>query len=178
MICANGFIDQMQEETQFHAGHIDALEAAGLRRIAGWPPGAMPALVVAVSVTVAACGPAPTPVVVDVKAGKAAAGKVLYAKCVSCHPLGPGARSGFGPQLNGIVGRPAASLPDFRYSAALKNSGLVWTEQNLAAFVQSPGDLVPGTSMRFLGLRDGRQVADLLAYLKAEGGAAAALPTP
>lgn len=98
------------------------------------------------------------------------AGKALYVSlaCASCHAVGPGARAGFGPQLNGIFGRVAGSTVDYkeRYSAALKQSGIVWSEQSLTKFINSPSDLVPGTKMRFWGLSDKKKVADLLAYLR------------
>lgn len=98
-------------------------------------------------------------------AGDVEAGKAAFRKCASCHQVGPSARGGFGPQLNGIVGRPAAST-EFKYSDALKASRLVWTEQNLAAFLRSPDTLVPGNKMRFWGIRDEQQIANLLAYLR------------
>jgi cytochrome c len=98
----------------------------------------------------------------DPQAGKA----TFTAKCASCHAVGPSARSYFAPQLNGIIGRPAASAKDFKYSAAMKKSGIVWTEKNLTAFIDDPGDVVPGTSMRFWGMSDEKQVANLLAYLR------------
>src|SRR5450830_1886604 len=66
-------------------------------------------------------------------AGDVAAGKAAFAKCASCHQIGPSARAGFGPQLNGIVGRPAGSTKDYRYSAAMQNSRIVWTEDKLRA---------------------------------------------
>ena len=93
------------------------------------------------------------------------AGKRVFQKCASCHKVGPNARSGFGPQLNGIVGRRAGSAPDYAYSKAMKNSGVVWTEENLAAFVRDTDDVVPGNKMRFWGISNEKQIADLLAYL-------------
>lgn len=101
----------------------------------------------------------------DVDAGKA----TFVARCASCHAVGPSARGGFAPQLNGIVGRRAGSTADFKYSAAMKNSGIVWSERNLAAFLRGPSDLVPGTSMRFWGLGNEQQVTNLLAYLRTFG---------
>jgi cytochrome c len=96
-----------------------------------------------------------------------AAGKSTFEhRCASCHAIGPSARGGFAPQLNGVNGRRAGSTTDFNYSAAMKASGIVWTEKNLAAFVNGPGDVVPGTSMRFWGLSNEQQVANLLAYLR------------
>lgn len=101
-------------------------------------------------------------------AGDARAGSNVFAsKCASCHSVGPSARGGFGPQLNGIFGRVAGSTSDYQYSAAMKQSGIVWSEKTLAAFVSSPGKVVPGTRMRFWGLGSERQIADLLAYLHA-----------
>lgn len=98
--------------------------------------------------------------------GNVAAGKAGFAKCASCHQVGPSARAGFGPQLNGIVGRPAAASKDYRYSAALQNSHIVWTEDKLRAFLKSPGDVVPGTKMRFWGISNEQDLSNLLAYLK------------
>ncbi|WP_420992535.1 c-type cytochrome [Cupriavidus sp. 30B13] len=99
-------------------------------------------------------------------AGDAQAGKNVFAsKCASCHSVGPSARGAFGPQLNGIFGRHAGSTSDYQYSDAMKKSGIVWSEKTLAAFVASPGKVVPGTRMRFWGLGNERQIADLLAYL-------------
>lgn len=99
-------------------------------------------------------------------AGDVAAGKAAFAKCASCHQIGPAARAGFGPQLNGIVGRPAAATKDYRYSAAMQNSRIVWTEDKLRAFMKSPGDVVPGTKMRFWGISNAQDLDNLLAYMK------------
>ena len=104
-------------------------------------------------------------------AGKLAAGKLAFKRCANCHQVGPAARSNFGPQLNGIVGRRAGALPDYAYSPAMKRAGFVWTEQKLAAFLRDPDAVVPGNKMRFWGMGNERQVADLLAYLRsAKGG--------
>jgi cytochrome c len=99
-------------------------------------------------------------------AGDVAAGKAAFAKCASCHQIGPSARAGFGPQLNGIVGRPAATTKDYRYSTAMQNSRIVWTEDKLRAFMKSPGDVVPGTKMRFWGISNAQDLDNLLAYMK------------
>lgn len=95
-----------------------------------------------------------------------AAGQAAFATCTRCHRVGPEARSGYGPQLNGIVGRRAGALPDFNYSAAMKGSGLIWNAANLAAFIKDPDRVVPGNRMRFASWGyDDRKVADLVAYL-------------
>ncbi|CAN5874752.1 hypothetical protein BH11PSE8_BH11PSE8_20440 [soil metagenome] len=126
----------------------------GSRRVrapAAWPVALAFALV-------AACGASHA-------AGDIEAGRAAFVKCASCHQVGPSARGGFGPQLNHIVGRTAGSTGDFAYSPAMKKSGIVWTDQTLAAFLKAPGDVVPGNKMRFYGIGDAQQIADLLAYL-------------
>ena len=104
----------------------------------------------------------------DVAAGDVLAGKAAFNKCASCHQVGPGAKSGFGPHLTAIIGRPAAAAKDYTYSDAMKKSGLVWNEKNLTAFIKSPSDTVPGTKMRFWGISNEKQIADILAYLRSE----------
>ena len=100
--------------------------------------------------------------------GNAEAGKAAFRKCASCHQVGPSARAGFGPKLSGVIGRKAGATIDYRYSAAMKNANIVWTEQNLAAFLKAPSDFIPGNNMRFWGIGNTQQVADLLAYLRTQ----------
>lgn len=97
--------------------------------------------------------------------GNAAAGKQVFSLCADCHEVGPRAHGGFAPQLTGVIGRRAGSTKDYNYSAAMKNSGIVWSPVTLAAFLKSPGDVVPGTKMSFYGLSDEQKIANLLAYL-------------
>ena len=99
-------------------------------------------------------------------AGDAVAGRAAFNKCASCHQVGPNAKSGFGPHLSAIIGRPAAAAKDYNYSDAMKKSGLVWNEKNLIAFIKAPSDTVPGTKMRFWGISNEQQIADMLAYLR------------
>ena len=99
-------------------------------------------------------------------AGDPEKGRAVFARCASCHQVGPSARNGFGPQLNGIIGRRAGTVDGYAYSPAMKNATLVWSEKSLKSFLKSPGDTVPGTKMRFWGIGSDTQVADLLAYLR------------
>ena len=96
------------------------------------------------------------------------AGKAVFYRCASCHQVGPSARAGFGPKLTGVIGRKAGATTDYRYSPAMKNANIVWTEQNLASFLKAPDDFIPGNKMRFWGLGNAQQVADLLAYLRTQ----------
>lgn len=93
-------------------------------------------------------------------------GRAVFSRCASCHQVGLSARNGFGPQLNGIIGRRAGSVEGYVYSPAMKNATLVWSEKNLKTFLKSPGDTVPGNKMRFWGIGSDSQIADLLAYLR------------
>jgi len=74
-------------------------------------------------------------------------GATLFAqRCGSCHSVQAGAPATIAPNLAGVVGRKAAT-GNFRYSSALKASGLTWTKQNLNTFLSGPGKMVPGTRM-------------------------------
>lgn len=94
--------------------------------------------------------------------------RLFGTRCSSCHSVGPSARSGFGPELNALFGRRAGSLPGYAYSAAMKRADIVWSDKTLAAFLDDPDDFVPGTKMRFWGMSNAKQVADLLAYLRSQ----------
>ena len=99
-------------------------------------------------------------------AGDATAGKKYFTSwCGNCHKVGTYARGSFGPELNAIFGRKAGTTEDFNYSEAMKASGIVWNEETLAAYLKDPDKVVPGTKMRFWGISNEQQIADLLAYL-------------
>jgi cytochrome c len=100
-------------------------------------------------------------------AGDAQAGGKLFSKtCGGCHSIGDGARGGFGPELNGIIGRPAGTTTDYQYADAMKNSGVVWTREKLAAYIEAPKKVVSGTRMIFWGISDPEKIENLLAYLE------------
>ena len=87
--------------------------------------------------------------------------------CMSCHSFAPG-RHMTGPSLAGVWGRKAGTAEGFgRYSDALKQSGIVWNEKNLDAWLKNPPAMIPGNAMVFGGIGDERARADLLAYLQA-----------
>ncbi len=100
-------------------------------------------------------------------AGDAVAGEKLYTKmCGGCHSIGENARDGFGPQLNGVIGRAAGSSPTYLYSDAMKNSGVVWTKDKLAAYIEAPKKVVKGTRMIFWGISDPEKIDNILAYIE------------
>jgi cytochrome c len=99
-------------------------------------------------------------------------GEQLFRKCVNCHTLEPQGRNRVGPRLSGLFGRVAGSVPDYRYSEALKTSGIIWTDQTLDAYLKDAEGFVPGTKM-YGGLSLAGDRADLIEYLKT-----ATLPAP
>jgi cytochrome c len=98
-------------------------------------------------------------------AGDPERGEQLWRKCASCHTLDPNGRNRAGPRLHGIFGRVAGSVPDYRYSDALKNSGIVWDLTTLDAYLKDAEAFVPGTKM-YGGLSQDADREDLLTFLK------------
>lgn len=96
------------------------------------------------------------------------AGKHVFDRCKACHSVEQG-KQGFGPNLHGIVGRPAASLPMFMYSDALKAANIIWTEENLRSWMAGNDTLVPGTRMRHVAITDKAEQDYLIAYFKTHG---------
>ena len=74
-----------------------------------------------------------------------------------------------GPELNGLIGRVAGSVPGYNYSEANKSSGITWTEDVFARYIRDPRGIIPGTKMTFAGLKNDQDIADLIAYLNTFG---------
>ena len=96
----------------------------------------------------------------------AEAGKRFYIFCQACHTVKAGGMNKVGPNLHGIMNRPAAKADGFTYSAPLNESGLSWDVATLDRWIAAPNDLVPGTTMVFAGIADAGQRADLIAFLQ------------
>ena len=96
--------------------------------------------------------------------GDAARGEAKFQDCAACHKLEAGANN-VGPSLNGIFARKAGDLTDFRYSPAIKRSGIVWTPETLDKFISDPQAMVPGNRMPYAGMANANDRADLIAYL-------------
>jgi cytochrome c len=97
--------------------------------------------------------------------GDAARGEKRFEECATCHTLERGVNN-VGPSLFGLFGRKAGEIADFRYSPALKKSGITWTPQTLDSFIADPQKEVPGNRMPFAGMPDVGDRADLIAYLQ------------
>jgi cytochrome c len=98
-------------------------------------------------------------------AASAAAGQAVFSRCKICHTIEAGGRNVVGPNLHGIFGRKAGSVPNFAYSPAMKESGVVWDDDAMAKYLRDPKRFIPGDRMAFPGIKDEEQLADLLAYM-------------
>ncbi|MDB6001400.1 MAG: cytochrome c class [Rhizobacter sp.] len=90
-------------------------------------------------------------------------GEQVYGRCLACHAL---STDRVGPHHCGLFGRLAGSVPGFAYSAAMKNSKIVWDDKTLDRFLAHPLKTVPGTAMTYDGVPDTKDRGDLIAYLK------------
>ena len=95
-----------------------------------------------------------------------ARGKRMFLRCKSCHTVDVGGNNGTGPNIHGMFGAEAATKEEFNYSKALEESGIVWTEETLDAWIEKPRSLVPRTSMAFVGIKKPEDREALIAYLK------------
>ncbi|WP_288580518.1 c-type cytochrome [uncultured Methylobacterium sp.] len=111
-----------------------------------------------------------------------ARGGRLFGTCAACHMAGPGAGDRNGPNLYGVVGQPPGETSRrFGYTAALRSLGGVWSPERLDTWLTAPAAMVAGTSMRFRGISDPLDRADLIAYLQtrsARGSERRSMPAP
>ena len=94
------------------------------------------------------------------------AGETIFMKtCANCHSMTPG-MSTVAPDLHGVVGRKVASLPNFKYSPALKEADFTWTAEKLDEWLASPHKVAAETDMTFIGLKDAKDRAAVIEFLK------------
>lgn len=139
---------------------VENSAAPEAKPVAEAAPKAAPAAAAAVVTAVSApAAPAAT-----ASAGDAASGAKLFVQCRVCHSVEPG-KNGLGPSLHDVVGRKAGTLAGFNFSAAMKDSGFVWSDAKLNDYLRAPMKSVPGTKMAFAGIADDKRRADVIAYL-------------
>ncbi len=104
-------------------------------------------------------------------------GAQVARQCQACHNFQEGQGPKVGPDLYAVVGRPVASAPGFNYTAAIKKLGGAWTFDALNKWLTKPSADAPGTAMTFAGLPNGKQRADVIAYLNTLSPHPLPLPT-
>lgn len=99
--------------------------------------------------------------------GDAAAGKLVFNKCMACHNV-DNDKAKVGPSLKGLIGRQPGTVEGFKYSPAMVEfgAGKVWDEALLKTYLPDPKGLVKGTKMAFAGLKKDDEVLNVIAYLK------------
>ena len=94
------------------------------------------------------------------------AGEKVFKKCKACHVVSD-EKHKTGPHLVNLFGRTAGTVDGFKkYSKAMKNSGIIWDEDTLEAYLEAPKKYVKGTRMAFVGLRKPADRDNVIAYLK------------
>ncbi|MFN3937511.1 MAG: c-type cytochrome [Gemmobacter sp.] len=143
----------------------------------GRPAGTIPPILASLATEQEADGDIAEPAEADTAGADAVAaldpelvarGERAFRQCVACHKVGDGARNGTGPHLNNTVNAPAGHADGFRYSNALlamAAEGLVWTPENLDAFLADPRGFMRGTRMSYNGMRSAEDREAVIAYL-------------
>lgn len=99
--------------------------------------------------------------------GDAAAGATVFKKCTACHNV-DNPKAKVGPSLQGVIGRQPGIVEGFKYSKAMTDfgAGKVWNDELLTTYLADPRGVVKGTKMAFAGLKEPKDIADVIAFLK------------
>ena len=95
----------------------------------------------------------------------AAEGAKIFKKCAACHSIKEGGANKIGPALWGVLGRPAGSIPDYKYSKAMAAHGKNWSFEEMNGFLIKPRDWIKGTKMSFAGLKKAKERAAVILYM-------------
>jgi len=94
-----------------------------------------------------------------------AEGAKIFKKCAACHSIAEGGGNKIGPALWGVLGRPAGSIPDYKYSKAMAAHGKNWSLEEMNGFLIKPKDWIKGTKMSFAGLKKAKERAAVILYM-------------
>ena len=103
-------------------------------------------------------------------------GEKIYKKCGTCHNYEKGSKSKVGPNLWDIINRSKGSIDRFAYSKALSEFGGKWTFEELGIFLYKPKQYISGTKMNFVGLKNVKDRADLILWLRQNSDNPVSLP--
>ena len=92
--------------------------------------------------------------------------KLMFLQCRACHELAAGQPNKVGPNLHGMMKRPAAAVEGFVYTDVLRGAGLQWDKATLDRWIERPSALVPGTTMAFAGIANEADRRALITYLE------------
>ena len=95
----------------------------------------------------------------------AAEGAKVFKKCAACHSIAEDGGNKIGPALWGVLGRPAGSIPDYKYSKAMAAHGKSWSFEEMNGFLTKPKDWIKGTKMSFAGLKSAKERAAIILYM-------------
>lgn len=92
--------------------------------------------------------------------------KLFKARCAQCHTYTKKGPNKQGPNLWGIIGRTAGTVPGYNYSRANQESGVEWSEENLFDYLKAPKKYIRGTRMAFPGLKKSKDRNDVIAFMR------------
>jgi len=95
----------------------------------------------------------------------AAEGAKIFKKCAACHSITEGGANKIGPALWGVLGRPAGTIPGYKYSKAMAAHGKNWSFEEMNGFLIKPKDWIKGTKMSFAGLKKAKDRASVILYM-------------
>ena len=95
----------------------------------------------------------------------AAEGAKIFKKCAACHSITEGGANKIGPALWGVLGKPAGSVPSYKYSKAMASHGKNWSFEEMNGFLIKPKDWIKGTKMSFVGLKNVKERAAVILYM-------------
>jgi cytochrome c len=88
-------------------------------------------------------------------------------QCGTCHTVEHGAAPRQGPNLAGVVGRRAGTLPGFTYSPAFAHADFTWDDAHLDQWLTNPQAMLPGAVMVYRQANPATRQT-IIAWLKEE----------